>query len=298
MPSASPPIYNEGTMVNRQANQISRTVLKLRGGSAEERADVVAAEEPLEIRLQWQDSSGLHTKSIAITMRTPGDDFELAAGFLYGEGILESRDDVADVAYCLDADIEEEQRQNIVTVTLRPGLDFDLSRLERNFYTTSSCGVCGKATLEALEVQGCDILGPGLEVPFATICALPQTLRKAQEVFETTGGLHAAGLFTPEGKLVALEEDVGRHNAMDKLVGTQFFENALPLEGHVLLLSGRCSFELVQKALRARIPVIASVGAPSSLAVDVAESFGITLCGFVRPDGFNVYTGAARIRST
>jgi len=285
-------------MVNRQANQIQRTVLKLRSGSADERADVVAAEEPLEIRLQWQDGGGWQTKSIAVTMRTPGNDFELAAGFLYGEGILDGRDDVADVAYCLDADVEEEQRQNIVTVTLRPGLDFDLSRLERNFYTTSSCGVCGKATLEALEVQGCELLGPGVEVDFATICALPEALRKAQAVFETTGGLHAAGLFTPDGELIALEEDVGRHNAMDKLIGTQFFENALPLEAHVLLLSGRCSFELVQKALRARIPVVASVGAPSSLAVDVAESFGMTLCGFVRPDGFNVYSGAGRIRGS
>jgi FdhD protein len=231
-------------------------------------------------------------------MRTPGDDFELAMGFLYGEGILDHREDVADVAYCLDLDIDEEQRRNIVTVTLTPGLDFDLSRLERNFYTTSSCGVCGKATLEALEVQGCDILAPGLSVDFGTVCSLPAKLRAAQEVFETTGGLHAAGLFTPQGDLVALYEDVGRHNAMDKLVGTQFFAGNLPLHDNVLLLSGRCSFELVQKALRARIPVVASVGAPSSLAVDVAESFGMTLCGFVRPNGFNVYTGAARIHSS
>jgi FdhD protein len=284
-------------MVNRQLNQIERSVLKLRAGTASERPDVVAAEEPLEIRLQWQDESGLNIKSIAVTMRTPGDDFELAMGFLYGEGILDRREDIADVAYCLDLDVEEEQRRNIVTVTLAPGLEFDLSRLERNFYTTSSCGVCGKATLEALEVQGCDLLGPGLEVDFETICALPQRLRNAQEVFETTGGLHAAGLFTSDGELVALNEDVGRHNAMDKLVGGQFFAGNLPLEHGVLLLSGRCSFELVQKALRARIPVVASVGAPSSLAVDVAESFGMTLCGFVRPDGFNVYTDAQRVRS-
>jgi FdhD protein len=284
-------------MVNRQLNQIQRSVLKLRAGSANERPDVVAAEEPLEVRLQWQDAAGLNLKSIAVTMRTPGDDFDLAMGFLYGEGIIDRREDIADVAYCLDLDVDEEQRRNIVTVTLAPRLEFDLSRLERNFYTTSSCGVCGKATLEALEVQGCDVLGPGLEVGFETICALPQTLRNAQEVFETTGGLHAAGLFTSDGELIALDEDVGRHNAMDKLVGGQFFAGNLPLEQGVLLLSGRCSFELVQKALRARIPVVASVGAPSSLAVDVAESFGMTLCGFVRPDGFNVYTGAGRVRS-
>jgi FdhD protein len=287
----------ERTMVNRQLNQIQRSVLKLRAGSANERPDVVAAEEPLEVRLQWQDAAGLNLKSIAVTMRTPGDDFDLAMGFLYGEGIIDRREDIADVAYCLDLDVDEEQRRNIVTVTLAPGLEFDLSRLERNFYTTSSCGVCGKATLEALEVQGCDVLGPGLEVGFETICALPRTLRNAQEVFETTGGLHAAGLFASDGELIALDEDVGRHNAMDKLVGGQLFAGNLPLEHGVLLLSGRCSFELVQKALRARIPVVASVGAPSSLAVDVAESFGMTLCGFVRPDGFNVYTGAQRVRS-
>jgi FdhD protein len=284
--------------IHRQPNQVQRSVLKLRSGAVAERPDVIAAEEPLEIRLQWQADGTLTTKSIAVTMRTPGDDFELAMGFLYGEGILDRREDVADVAYCFDLDVEEEQRRNIVTVTLTPGLDFDLSRLERNFYTTSSCGVCGKATLEALEVQGCDVLAPGLSVAFETICSLPAKLRAAQEVFETTGGLHAAGLFSPEGELIALYEDVGRHNAMDKLVGTQFFAGNLPLQKHVLLLSGRCSFELVQKALRARIPVVASVGAPSSLAADVAENFGMTLCGFVRVDGFNVYTGAGRIQTS
>lgn len=284
-------------MVNRQPNQISRKVLRLRAGEVVERPDVVAAEEPLEVRLQWQGEDGLNQKSIAVTMRTPGDDFELAAGFLFSEGIIDGRNDVADVAYCLDADIDEDQRQNIVTVTLTPGLQFDMSRLDRNFYTTSSCGVCGKATLEALEIQGCDVLGSGLSVAFDVVCHLPETLRKAQAVFEATGGLHAAGLFRADGSLIALHEDVGRHNAMDKLVGAQLFENHLPLEDAVLMLSGRCSFELVQKALRARIPVVASVGAPSSLAVDVAESFGMTLCGFVRPDGFNVYTGGQRIES-
>jgi FdhD protein len=253
-----------------QLNQIERNVLRLRQGGASEQPDVVAAEEPLEVRLQWQDEAGLNLKSIAVTMRTPGDDFDLAMGFLYGEGILDRREDVADVAYCLDLDIEEEQRRNIVTVTLAPGLVFDLSRLERNFYTTSSCGVCGKATLEALEVQGCDVLTSGPGVDFATVCGLPKRLRQAQEVFETTGGLHAAGLFTPAGELIALNEDVGRHNALDKLIGGQFFAGKLPLDESVLLLSGRCSFELVQKALRARIPVVASVGAPSSLAVDGA----------------------------
>ncbi len=282
-------------MVNRQANQIHRDIRRYRNGVLNARDDVVAAEEPLEIRLQWQAGGVLNQKNIAVTMRTPGDDFELAAGFLYGEAILDGPDDLADVAYCLDADIEEEQRQNVVTVTLRPGLQFDASRLERNFYTTSSCGVCGKATLDALEVQGCAVLPDGPQVRAEVICGLPEKLRQAQAVFETTGGLHAAGLFDTEGNLQALAEDVGRHNALDKLVGRQLFDDQLPLEDRILLLSGRCSFELVQKALRARIPVIASVGAPSSLAVDVAENFGMTLTGFVRPDGFNVYTGAQRI---
>lgn len=283
-------------MVHRQANQSRRAILRLRGDAAEPLDDAVAVEEPLEIRLQWQSNGQLNRRSIAVTMRTPGDDFELAAGFLYGESILDGRDDIADVAYCLDADVEEEQRQNIVTVTLRPGLDFDISRLERNFYTTSSCGVCGKATLEALELQGCALLGPGVSVAFETVCGLPESLRRKQEVFETTGGLHAAGLFTPAGELLELAEDVGRHNALDKLVGGRLLAGAMPLEASVLLLSGRCSFELVQKALRARIPVVCSVGAPSSLAIDVAQSFGMTLCGFVRPGGFNIYSGAGRIQ--
>jgi len=282
-------------MVNRNADQIRRRVLKMRKSGSEQQPDVVAAEEPLEVRLQWQHGGSLHQKSIAVTMRTPGDDFELAAGFLYGEGIIDGRQDVADVTYCLDAGIEEEQRRNIVTVTLTPGLEFNLGRLDRNFYTTSSCGVCGKATLEALEVQGCAVLGPGFSVGFETVCVLPERLRAAQRVFETTGGLHAAGLFRADGTLVSLHEDVGRHNALDKVVGTALLDGRLPLSESVLMLSGRCSFELVQKALRARIPVVASVGAPSSLAVDVAESFGITLCGFVRPEGFNVYCGEQRI---
>jgi FdhD protein len=255
--------------------------------------DVLAAEEPMEIRLLWEEAGEIVRKPIAITMRTPGDDFELAAGFLYGEGIIAGQQDLVDVSYCTDED--EDQRLNIVNVTLRPGLGFDMSKLERNFYTTSSCGVCGKATLDALEVQGCAALPEGPAVTAETICALPGKLREAQTVFDRTGGLHACGLFTPDGTLVSLREDVGRHNAFDKLVGEQLLAGKTPLDGYIVMLSGRASFELLQKALVARIPVVAAVGAPSSLAVELAESFNITLCGFVKADGLNVYTGGERV---
>ena len=276
-------------------SQVGHTVKRLRDGAWTPDDDFLAAEEPLETRLVWKQGRKTVTRSIAVTMRTPGNDFELAAGFLHGEGILAAREDVADISYCTDED--EEQAFNIVSVTLRPGLTFDASRLERNFYTTSSCGVCGKAALESLEVQGCDALPPGFTVTADVVCSLPAKLRAAQAVFERTGGLHAAGLFDREGNLLSLREDVGRHNAVDKLIGERFLEGALPLEDSVLMLSGRASFELLQKALLARIPVVAAVGAPSSLAVQLAESFNITLCGFVKADSLNVYSGMERVQS-
>jgi FdhD protein len=247
-------------------------VVRLPGGRTE--LDEVAAEEPLEIRVNGEP--------VAVTMRTPGHDEELALGFCLSEGILPR-------SAALPADLAA----NAVEVDA-PG--FDPARLARSFYTTSSCGICGKGALEAVAVEAPRVESD-LAVPAALVAGLPDRLRAGQAGFAATGGLHATGLFDAEGGLLALREDVGRHNAMDKLVGGQFFAGNLPLEHGVLLLSGRCSFELVQKALRARIPVVASVGAPSSLAVDVAESFGMTLCGFVRPDGFNVYTGAQRVRS-
>jgi FdhD protein len=274
-------------------SHVGRSVRRLRDGAWVQDDDLLAAEEPLEMRLLWKDGRKTVTRSIAVTMRTPGNDFELAAGFLHGEGILAAREDIADISYCMDED--EEQAFNIVTVTLRPGLVFDASRLERNFYTTSSCGVCGKAALESLEVQGCDIVPAGFVVSSEIVCALPQKLRAAQAVFEQTGGLHAAGLFERDGELIALHEDVGRHNAVDKLIGERFLEDELPLSESVLMLSGRASFELLQKALVARIPVVAAVGAPSSLAVELADSFNITLCGFVKADSLNVYTGPERV---
>lgn len=274
-------------------SQVQRPIHRLRAGTWNETDDVMAREEPLEIRLLWEENGQIVRKPIAITMRTPGDDFELSIGFLYGEGILTRQEDFIDVSYCTDED--EEQALNIVNVTLRPGLQFDVSRLERNFYTTSSCGVCGKAALDALEVQGCAVLPPGPAVTAETICGLPEKLRAAQAVFDRTGGLHAAGLFTPAGELVSLREDVGRHNAFDKLVGEQLMTGKTPLDGHIVMLSGRASFELLQKALVARIPIVAAVGAPSSLAVELADSFNVTLCGFVRADGLNVYSGKERL---
>lgn len=282
------------TTVSVRSN-VRHAVSRLRAGAWSSEDDVLAAEEPLEIRLLWQEDGAIVRKAIAVTMRTPGDDFELATGFLYGEGIIGGQQDVVDVSYCTDED--EEQRLNIVNVTLRSGLTFDVSKLERNFYTTSSCGVCGKAALDSLEVQGCAVLPNGPRVSAETICALPGKLREAQAVFDRTGGLHASGLFTPDGRLVSLKEDVGRHNAFDKLVGEQLLAGHTPIGGHVVMLSGRASFELLQKALVARIPVVAAVGAPSSLAVELAETFNITLCGFVKADGMNVYASAERVTS-
>jgi FdhD protein len=275
--------------------EVKRRVISARDGAWTEADDVLAAEEPLEIRLLWEHAGRTVRKSISITMRTPGDDFELAAGFLHGEGIIAGREDVVDVSYCMEEE-DEPQNLNIVTVTLRPGLTFDASRLERHFYTTSSCGVCGKAALDALDLQGCAALPPGPSVDAAVIRELPDTLRQSQSVFQSTGGLHASGLFDRAGRLLALHEDVGRHNALDKLIGEQLLRGRGPLADCLLLLSGRASFELLQKALVARIPVVAAVGAPSSLAVQLAESFNVTLLGFVRPDGFNIYAGAERIR--
>ena len=251
------------------------------------RSDTLATEEPLELRLV---AGGEH-RNVAVTMRTPGADFELAAGFLYGEGILKGRDDLLRISYCTDA----EQRYNTVNVTVRGGELPDTARLERHFTVTSACGVCGKASLESLELQACALPDSGFTVTPDVITSLPDKLRAAQGLFDATGGLHAAALFTKEGELLALREDVGRHNALDKLVGWALLKNLLPLQNHILLLSGRASFELLQKALMAGIPLVCAVSAPSSLAVSVAKNFNLTLLGFLRGERFNIYSGEARI---
>jgi FdhD protein len=260
-------------------------------GSSRTRRDVVSVEEPMEIRLTLP-AEGEH--QVAVTMRTPGDDFELAAGFLYSEGLISRREDVVDLRYCVNVDPQE---YNVVTVQLRGGAAFDPASLTRNFYTSSSCGVCGKASLEAVEVKGCAPLPDGdLHFSPDVIRSLPGQLRERQAVFERTGGLHAAGLFAGDGTPGSIREDVGRHNAVDKIVGEAFLAGDLPLADRILTVSGRLSFEIMQKALAAGIPAVVAVGAPSSLAVDLARQFNMTLVGFTKPDGFNVYTGGFRIR--
>jgi len=276
----------------RPGSKTRTRILAVDGGQRRSRPDYLATEEPLEIRLV----AGLSTATVAITMRTPGADFELAAGFLHAEGVVAGRDDIARMSYCTDPRVEAEQRYNIVNVGLTAAGLPDLRSLERHFLTSSACGVCGKASLDALELRGCPVMPPGPDLDPAVLPRLPNELREAQGLFDATGGLHAAGLFTAAGKLVALREDVGRHNAVDKLVGWAMLERQLPLHEHILLVSGRSSYEIMQKALAAGIPVVCAVSAPSSLAVDVARRFGMTLVGFLRSDRFNVYAGEQRLR--
>ena len=276
---------------SRRTSKTKTRVRIVEDGGMRVRPDVLATEEPMEIRLL----AGATRQTVAVTMRTPGADFELAAGFLYGEGIVTSPDDILKISYCVDPEIDAEQQYNIVNVELRDGREFDLRPLERHFYTTSACGVCGKASLEQLELRGCPVISPGPEVSAETIYSLPETLREAQGLFDATGGLHAAALFDGEGGLLALREDVGRHNATDKLVGWALLEGRLPLSEHVVLVSGRSSFEIMQKCLTAGVPMVCAISAPSSLAVDVAREYGMTLVGFLRGGRFNVYAGADRI---
>jgi FdhD protein len=278
----------------KRARRGSKTRVRVRvveEGRARVRPDALATEEPMEIRL----ISGDARQTVAVTMRTPGADFELAAGFLYGEGIVSSPEDISRISYCVDSDLDAEQQYNIVNVELRSGHSYDLRPLERHFYTTSACGVCGKASLEQLELRGCPVIPPGPEITPETIYALPTKLREAQGLFDLTGGLHAAALFDEKGELVVLREDVGRHNATDKLVGWALLEGRLPLSNHVVMVSGRSSFEILQKCLTAGVPVVCAISAPSSLAVDVARQFGMTLIGFLRGNRFNVYSGYERI---
>jgi FdhD protein len=258
------------------------------------RADLLAAEEPLGIRIGGQ--------AVSMTMRTPGDDIDLTAGFLLSEGIAASRDDIESIRICSGdrcdhqhgGDGGHDGMGNIADVTLRAGVRAEAPR--RSFLTTSACGVCGKASIAELRVAGAyDLFADKVVVTAAMLATLPDRLREAQRVFERTGGLHAAGLFTAAGELLAVREDVGRHNAVDKVTGWAMRAGRLPLSGCVLLVSGRASFELVQKAVLAGIPVLAAVSAPSSLAADLAQEAGLTLVGFLRGSSMNVYTGQERI---
>ncbi|MEV6108545.1 formate dehydrogenase accessory sulfurtransferase FdhD [Streptomyces sp. NPDC051940] len=265
-----------------------RRVVRIRDGVVSTRPDTLTAEEPLEIRLGG--------KPLAITMRTPGDDFALAAGFLVSEGVLASAADLANIVYCAGATADGSNTYNVVDVRLAPGVPVPDISLERNVYTTSSCGLCGKASLDAVRTTARWPLsaGPTGLTP-ALLSSLPDRLRAAQRVFDRTGGLHAAALFSAAGELLDVKEDVGRHNAVDKLVGRALQQGLLPLADTILMVSGRASFELAQKAAMAGIPVLAAVSAPSSLAVDLAAETGMTLVGFLRGTSMNVYAGEGRL---
>ncbi|MGD9483204.1 formate dehydrogenase accessory sulfurtransferase FdhD [Streptomyces sp. TRM70308] len=266
-----------------------RRVVRVRDGAVSERPDTLAAEEPLEIRLNGTP--------LTVTMRTPGDDFALAAGFLAGEGVLGDPAELANIVYCAGATRDGSNTYNVVDVRLAPGVPVPDTELARNVYTTSSCGVCGKASLDAVRTTARWPLpdAGATRLDTEVLAALPDKLRAAQRVFDRTGGLHAAALFTWDGELLDVREDVGRHNAVDKLVGRALREGLLPLSHAGLLVSGRASFELAQKAVMAGVPVLAAVSAPSSLAVRLAAETGLTLVGFLRGASMNVYAGAERL---
>jgi FdhD protein len=262
--------------------------------------DLVAIEEPLEIRIGFRGADGRDEKSVSITMRTPGNDEELAVGFLFTEGLLGSAAEVVEVWHRSPPVPGDADLRNVIRVDLVDEASIDFARLERHFYTTSSCGVCGKASLEALNTQSrySDVLlQSDFSIATADIMNLTQKLMSEQKVFGETGGLHASGLFDASGSIHIVREDVGRHNAMDKLVGRLFLDDRLPAAESGIIVSGRTSFELVQKVAMAGVPMLAAVGAPSSLAIDVAREFGITLIGFLRDGRFNVYSADQRIRT-
>jgi FdhD protein len=267
----------------------SRTVHTVRGTERQTHDDCIAVEEPLEIRVAREGEPG-QGRAVSITMRTPGYDAQLAAGFLYGEGVIRHRDDVVTIKRYGD-------RGSVIRVEVPAATTLDLARLERNFYTSSSCGVCGKTSIEAVTATlPAHAIESDFEVDAALLPTLADRARQAQQVFEQTGGLHAASLFDDSGALLATFEDVGRHNAMDKLVGALYLREVLPAPRSILLLSGRASFELLQKAMAAGIPVVVAMGAPSSLAIELADRAGIMLAGFLRAHSYNVYTHAERLR--
>ncbi len=265
-----------------------RPVLRIQDGNATRRPDALAVEEPMEIRVNG--------RPLTVTMRTPGDDFDLAIGFLVSEGVVHAADHVVTARYCAGATDEGTNTYNVVDVQLHPAVPAPDASLERSFYTTSSCGVCGKASLDAVRTSSTwNVTDDPLRVTPSLLATLPDQLRAAQQVFDRTGGLHAAGLFSAAGELLVLKEDVGRHNAFDKVVGHALRNGLLPLREAILMVSGRASFELVQKSVMAGIPMLAAVSAPSSLAVDLAEESGLTLVGFLRGATMNVYAGAHRV---
>jgi FdhD protein len=303
-PALSPTTAPEEVPHSRASLKI--TLQQSVGSSIRNIEDTLAVEEPLEIQLAYGPRDRRKIKSISVTMRTPGDDTYLAAGFLKTEGVVRESDDIAAIHYAAPTEIASrvdgailspDSVGNIIRVELNETVEPNVASLERNFYTSSSCGICGKASLLALQAVGPPRVRNTFTFAVETIYTLPEKLNGAQTLFRHTGGLHGAGLFNREGKLQNVCEDVGRHNAVDKLLGKEFLADRFPLRNHLLMLSGRASFELLQKAVMAGIPAVVAVGAPSSLAVSVARQFDITLIGFLRDRRFNIYNGASRISS-
>ena len=296
-PNAKLPVFSPKTTAPVIAKSIEMQVTRVSDAGTQPLVDRLVIEEPLEIRVEFFEGEEKKSKSVSITMRTPGHDEELAAGFLFTEGILRSTAEVIEIIGC-GPNTGAGHSQNTVKVRLAPHATVNWPKLERHFYSTSSCGVCGKASLDALEVPGLQpIAREGFRIAAIEISALQGKVRTHQSVFDQTGGLHGAALFTANGELLEVREDIGRHNAVDKLLGAQFISGKTPLSNCLLFLSGRASFELVQKALVAGIPMIVAVGAPSSLAVELAKRFNITLVGFVRDGRFNIYHGDWRVNS-
>lgn len=271
------------------SSSLTKEIIKIKGDISYPVADFLATEEPLEIRISFGDVTQRAQRNVSVTMRTPGNDFELATGFLFTEGIIKNGAEIQSIKNC--------NSENVIKVELKENVEVELNKLERNFYTTSSCGVCGKSSIEAVKTICRLDVSQTEELPISTtiIYQLPEILRSSQDVFDFTGGLHGCGLFNESGELVLSREDVGRHNALDKLIGAALNKSMIPLQHHLLLLSGRASFELIQKAWMAGIKIIAAIGAPSSLAVQMAEECDITLIGFLRNKSFNIYSGAHRI---
>jgi FdhD protein len=285
-----------GAPGDREQSAVEVTVQRVGDDRASRGRDLLAVEEPLEIRLVYGPARNRMRRSLTVTMRTPGRDVELAVGFLFAEGVVRCREDIEGAVSC-GPPAGPLGVRNLVRVELASDLAIDEKRLERNFLTTSSCGLCGKASLDTLPAVSRIRLPDGFVVSPSSVHHLPDRLREAQPVFDRTGGLHAAALFDGSGRLLDVQEDVGRHNALDKLIGGQLLAGALPLSNRLVLVSGRAGYELVQKALAAGVPLLAAVGAPTSLAADLAREANMTLLGFVRERRFNVYSGGHRIRS-
>ncbi len=276
------------------ASSVSSTkIIKIGAQGQENVPDLVAIEEPLEIRLGIGSLNQREQVSLSVTMRTPGHDKELAIGFLFTERIIADISEVNSIEYC--ETVKPDEKGNVIRIELSSEVKVDEEKLSRHFYTSSSCGVCGKSSIEAIKVEIPEIKTSFVKVGASLVCKLPDVLKQAQKVFEHTGGLHACGFFELDGSLIRLREDVGRHNAVDKLIGSLLIEKKLPAVNQILVLSGRISFELVQKAARAGIQFIAAIGAPSSLAIEMAKKHQITMVGFLKNSSFNIYSGEERI---